>query len=148
MSNLSFKEKSAWGLLIAQVVIGGLYFNAAWGLWQGGGLVASAAFRLLFGYTVLLVVVLVAYHVLIAVFSKPEVEDERDRLIEWRAGHAGGFVLAFGVVTVILHIMAAGWLGYELFGSPIAIAHFLLLAMVASTVVELALKLFYYRRGF
>jgi len=148
MSKLSYKEKSSWGMLIALAVIGGLYFHAAWGLWQADGLVVSAAFRLLFGYTILLVVALIAYHVLIAVLSKPEVEDERDRLIEWRASHVGGLVLAFGVISVILHIMGAGWLGYDLFLSPIAIAHFLLLVMVAATVVELALKLYYYRRGF
>jgi hypothetical protein len=147
MSNLSFQEKSTWGTLVALLIIGTLYSNAAWQLWQRDVLVSEALFGLLIGYTVLLVIVLVAYHVLIVVVSGSEAEDERDRLIEWRAGYIGGIVLAFGVFTVIGHILIGGWLGDPLFLSPVGIANALLLAMLVASVAELALKLVYYRRG-
>jgi hypothetical protein len=148
MSNLSFQEKRTWGTLIALLIIGALYFNAAWQLWQRDVLVSEAVFGLLIGYTVVLVVVLIAYHVLIAVVSGSETEDERDRLIEWRAGHIGGIVLAFGVFTVIGHILIGGWLGDPLFLSPAGIANALLLALLVASLVEMALKLMFYRRGF
>ncbi len=148
MSNLSFYEKSTWGTLVALLVIGALYFRSSWQLWHQEALAPEAAFGLLIGYTVLLIIVLVAYHVLVAVMSRPEAEDERDRLIQWRAGNIGGLVLSFGVFTVILNILIGNWLGQPLFLSPVGIAHALLLAMLIATVVEMVLKLVLYRRGF
>ncbi|MGY6630095.1 MAG: hypothetical protein ACXIUL_03715 [Wenzhouxiangella sp.] len=147
MSNLSFQEKSTWGTLFALLVIGTLYSRAAWQLWQHEALVSEAVFGLLLGYTVLLVVVLVGYHVLISVLSSREDDDERDRLIEWRSGNIGGLVLGFGVFTVIGHILVGGWRGDPLFLSPVAIANVLLLVMLVASVAEMTLKLYYYRRG-
>ena len=101
MTDLSFHEKSAIGTLIAIWLIGILYFHSAWEMWQAGQLHPASNFGLATGLTVLLVIVLVAYHIVIAVTVKPEEEDERDRLVAWRAGNIGGLVLAFGVVGVV-----------------------------------------------
>ncbi|MDX1626586.1 MAG: hypothetical protein R3323_08735 [Wenzhouxiangellaceae bacterium] len=151
MSDLSFQEKSAWGTLVALFVLGALYFSSVWNLWRADELHLPAVFGLGVGFTVLLVVVLIAYHAVVAVLSRPEDEDERDRLIGWRAGNAGGLVLGFLVVTIVLHIVVGGLVGrgfaHELAESPALISVSLIAALWLSTVVELALAVRYYRRG-
>ena len=147
MSSLSFHEKSAIGTLIATWVIGILYFRSAWALWQAGQLHPASNFGLAAGLTVLLVIVLVAYHVLIAATAKPEKEDERDRLIAWRAGRIGGFVLGFGVVGIVVQILIGGMFDDALAGSPVLIANALMAAVFIATVVELVMTLVFYRRG-
>lgn len=147
MSNLCFEEKSAIGTLIATWLIGILYFHSAWGLWQAGQLHPASNFGLAAGLTVLLVIVLVAYHILIAVTAKPEEEDERDRLISWRAGRIGGFVLGFGVVGIVVQILIGGMLDDPLAGSPVLIANALMAVVFIATVVELVMTLVFYRRG-
>ena len=147
MSNLSFHEKSAIGTLIAIWVIGILYFHSAWELWQAGQLQPASNFGLAAGLTVLLVIVLIAYHILIAVTAKPEEEDERDRVIAWRAGRIGGFVLAFGVVGIVVQILLGGMFDDPLAGSPVLIANALMAVVFIATVLELVMTLIFYRRG-
>lgn len=147
MSNLSFHEKSAIGTLIALWLIGIFYFRSAWELWRAEQLHPASNFGLAVGLTVLLVVVLVAYHILIAVTAKPEEEDERDRLVSWRAGNIGGVVLAVGVIGIVLQILVGGMLGGPVAGSPILIANALMAVIFVATVVELVLTLVFYRRG-
>lgn len=147
MSNLSFHEKSAIGTLIATWAIGILYFHSVWELWRAGQLHPASNFGLAAGLTVLLVIVLVAYHILIAVTAKREEEDERDRLISWRAGRIGGFVLAFGVIGIVVQILIGGMFEDRLAGSPVLIANALMAVVFIATVVELVMTLVFYRRG-
>lgn len=147
MSSLSFHEKSAIGTLIATWFIGVLYFHSAWDLWQAGQLHPASNFGLAAGLTVLLVVVLVSYHILIAVTAKPDEEDERDRLISWRAGRIGGFILGFGVVGIVVQILIGGMFNDPLAGSPVLIANALMAVVFIAAVVELVMTLVFYRRG-
>lgn len=147
MTNLSFHEKSAIGTLIATSLIGILYFQSAWELWQVGQLHPASSFGLAAGLTVLLVIVLVAYHIVIAVTAKPEQEDERDRLIAWRAGNIGGLILAFGVVGIVFQILIGGMVGDPLAGSPVLIANALMAVFLIANAVELVMTLVFYRRG-
>ena len=95
----------------------------------------------------MLVIVLVAYHIVIAVTAKPEQEDERDRLIAWRAGNIGGLILAFGVVGIVFQILIGGMVGDPLAGSPVLIANALMAVFLIANVVELVMTLVFYRRG-
>lgn len=147
MSDLSFHEKSAIGTLIATWLIGIFYFHSAWGLWQAGQLQPASTLGLAAGLTVLLVIVLVAYHILIAVTARPEEEDERDRLISWRAGRIGGLVLGFGVIGIVVQILVGGMLDDALAGSPVLIANALMAVVFISAIVELVMTLVFYRRG-
>ncbi|MEX2500422.1 MAG: hypothetical protein WD397_16265 [Wenzhouxiangellaceae bacterium] len=147
MNNLSFHEKSAIGTLIATWLIGILYFHAAWDLWRAGQLHVASMTGLATGLTVLLVIVLVAYHILIAVTAKPEDDDERDRLIAWRAGNVGGLILGVGVVGIVLQILVGGMFGDPVAQSPVLIANALMAVVFIATVIELALTLYFYRRG-
>jgi len=147
MTELCFHEKSAIGTLIATWLIGIMYFHSVWEMWQAGALHPASNFGLAAGLTVLLVIVLIAYHILIAVTARPEEEDERDRLIAWRAGNIGGLVLGFGVVGIVLQILVGGMVDDPVAGSPVLIANALMAAVFLATVVELVLTLVFYRRG-
>jgi len=147
MSDLSFHEKSAIGTLVALVIVGIFWFFSIWELWQAGALHPSAMTALAAGLTILLVVILIGYHIAIAATAKPQVEDERDRMVAWRAGNIGGFVLGFGVIGIVVHILIGGLFGSPLAESPTLIAAALMAAVFAATVVELVLTLVFYRRG-
>jgi len=147
MMNLSFAEKSTIGTLLATGAIGLMYLNSAWQLWQADQLDIKSMTGLAAGMTVLLVVVMIVYHALIALVSKPEHEDERDRLIAWRAGNIGGLVMGVGVIGVILQILVGGMFGGVVAGSSVLIANALMAVVFIATVIELTVKLVFYRRG-
>ncbi len=151
MNDMSFNEKSTWGTLIALLVLGALYFSSVVNLWRADTLNLPAVFGLGVGFTILLTVTLIAYHVLVAILSTPEDDDERDRVIGWRAGNTGGLVLGVGVMIVVLHIVIGGVIGrgfmHDFSSSPALISVALIAALWLSTVVELALAAQYYRQG-
>jgi uncharacterized membrane protein len=147
MSNLSFHEKSAIGTLIALWLIGILYFRSVWELWHAGQLHPASMTGLATGLTILLVIVLAGYHILIAATTRSQQEDERDRMIAWRAGNISGVVLGIGVISIVGHILIGGLVGGAFAESPMLIACALMAAVFIATVVELILTLVFYRRG-
>ena len=147
MGNLSFHEKSAIGTLIALWFIGIFYFHSAWDLWQSGQLHPASMTGLATGLTILLVVLLIGYHIVIAVTARPQKEDERDKLIAWRAGSIGGVVLGVAVIGIVVQILIGGLFGQAFADSPMLIANALMAAVFLATVVELVLTLVFYRRG-
>lgn len=147
MSSMSFQEKSAWGTLASLLVIGALYFSSVANLWRAEQLHMASMFGLSVGFTVLLVMVLVGFHIIVAAISGAENEDERDRLIAWRSGHIGGIVLGFGVVSIVLMIIGGGMVDSTLWQSPVIIANALMAMVFIATVVELALTIWFHRRG-
>lgn len=135
----SIEEKSVWVQLVGMVVALGAYFVLA-GRLLAAGVEAMPAYAALFIVaTVGLVVALVAGHVVMAIVSRPEGRDERDRLIEWRAEHNSGWVQAAGVLTAVA-CMVVGV-------GNVWTANLLLLSMAASQVLSYVLRLVYYRRG-
>lgn len=147
MSSMSFQEKSAWGTLTALLGVGGLYTSSVVNLWRADQLHIPSTFGLMVGFTILLVLLLVGYHILVAAITGAQDEDERDRLIGWRAGSAGGFVLGFGVITIVGHIVVGGLVGSGIWQSPAVIANLLLLAVFLANVAELGITIWFHRRG-
>ncbi len=137
--NASFEEKSVWISLLGMVAIFSFYFYVAANMLSAGVTAVGPFVPLFAGVTVLLVIVLVAGHIVVAIASRPDGRDERDRLISWRAEHNSSWLLATGVVTAIF--------GLALPIEPAWIANGLLMAMVLSEVLAHVLKLYYYRRG-
>ncbi|WP_147307658.1 hypothetical protein [Wenzhouxiangella sediminis] len=147
MSSMSFQEKSAWGTLVSLLVIGALYFSSVINLWRAEQLHMAAMFGLSVGFTILLVIILVGFHILVAAISGAENEDERDRLIAWRSGNTSGLVLGFCVVSIVLMIIGGGMVGASFWQQPVIIANALMAGVFLSTVVELALTIWFHRRG-
>jgi len=134
---MSFKEKSAWVVLIAMLWVFGGY---AWSLYQGGGFGAGTTgvmFVTIIGFVILIVIA----HIIVAIFSaRPgdEEEDERDRRLEMQAECAGGFVLG---VFVFTGLAVALWRGDYM------IANILFLGLAASEIVKNLWQVTLYRRG-
>jgi hypothetical protein len=137
--NASFEEKSVWLQLISIVAVLGSYFIVA-ALMLSQGITLLIAFVPLFVVAVgLLVVVLVVGHIVVAIASRPEGRDERDRLIEWRAESNASWILGAGVIAAITGLVFSV--------APVWIAHVLLLSLLLSEVAKFVFQLVYYRRG-
>jgi hypothetical protein len=135
----SFEEKSVWIQLLATASVLGAYFVAA-GRMYSAGVRHLVPYAPLFAVAVVaLVAVLVVGHVVVAIASRPEGRDERDRLIGWRAESRSGWILATGVILAIMGMIAS----YD----DVVIAHLLLLSLLVSQVTAFVLQLVYYRRG-
>jgi uncharacterized BrkB/YihY/UPF0761 family membrane protein len=139
---MTFKEKSLWITLVGLVVAFGGYFYSAYSTI----LPTTAAKDLLphqaglfIGATVLLVLILVAGHIVIALLDRRTEPDERDRLIELRAGQYSSFVLATGVFFALCTALMTE-------GNAI-MAHVLLGSWVIAQGVEITSQLVLYRRG-
>ena len=131
----SFEERSVWIQLFSMSLVLGGYFLVAWQM-LSQGVTALPAYAAVFAVAVILmVIVLVAGHVAVAIASRPDGRDERDRLIEWRAESHSGWLVATGVL--------AGITGMVLSVPNVWTAHLLLFSLFLSEV----LKLVYYRRG-
>ena len=137
--NASFEEKSVWIQLVSLVVVLGSYFVKAWTLLAAGVTALAPYIGLFVAATILLVVVLAIGHVVVAIASRPEGRDERDRLIEWRAESNSSWILAAGVFGAIVALVAAV--------DDVWIANLLMLSMLLTEVAKLTFQLVYYRRG-
>jgi hypothetical protein len=101
---------------------------------------ALPAYAFLFGVAAtLLVIVLVAGHIAVAIASRPEGRDERDRLIEWKAKSRSGWMVAAGVFVGIETMLVSV--------PNVWIAHLLLFSLFLSELLKLVLQVVYYRRG-
>lgn len=137
--NASFEEKSVWIQLAGLTAVLGSYFAVA-ALMLSQGVTALVAYVPLFGAAVvLLVVVLAVGHIVVAIASRPEGRDERDRLIEWRAESRSSWILGAGVIAAITAMIV----GVE----NVWVAHLLLLSMLLSELAGLVHRLVDYRRG-
>lgn len=137
--NASFEERSAWIQLLSLLVVLGGYFLVAWQM-ASRGVTALPAYASVFAVAVaLLVAVMVAGYVAVALASRPEGPDERDRLIEWRAEARSGWVLGAGVLAAIAAMVVSV--------PDVWVAHLLLLSLFLSELLKLVLQLVDYRRG-
>ena len=134
---MSYKEKSAWIVLAAIVLIYGGYARA---LYEAGSFGAGTT-AMMFGAIIGFVVLIVAAHIAAAIFapkSANEAEDERDRQIELKADEIGGVVLGLVVLIVI---------GQSLFSGQYMIANILFLGLAGSELIKTLFQVFLYRRS-
>ncbi len=121
---MSYREKSVWGSLIGVMAVYGWYFA-----------MPPSAGRLILA-VILLVAVEVIYHVALALKTKPEAKDERDRTIEAKGYRNAYLALVSGVIAPIFIPLPAAMA-----------AQIVLLALVVSEVVKSVTQLYCYRRG-
>ena len=136
---VSFEERSVWIQLISLTLALAGYAFIAWQMFRAG-VTALPAYVAVFAVSVvLMVIVIVGGHVAVAIASRPEGRDERDRLIEWRAESNSGWLLGVGVLTGITALVLAV--------PSVVVAHLLLLSLYLSEILKLLLQVVYYRRG-
>ena len=143
--DLSFQEKSAWGLLAGIVIVSAFYFPAALRIVDHAGrplaLIALSVVGL-----VALVVIEVVYHAVIAVAGN-DASDERDALIELKAERNGGLMLGIVLFVVVGHIVAQHALLDGTGPSPLLIAVYIIAALTFSEVAKLLSQIWHYRVG-
>lgn|SRR5690554_322155 len=138
---MSFREISAWVMLNVLLIITGFYFFRIWQLSPPGELI-SPNFGSLLNFTITLIIWTVISHIVLSIIFPKDANaprDERDRIIDDRAGHISGLILGIGAVTALGHFLfyeQANLLFYMVFA-----------ALVASQVGEYLCRIFYYRRG-
>jgi Na+-driven multidrug efflux pump len=135
----SFEERSVWIQLFSMVLILGGYFLAAWQMLSHGVTVLVPYVPVFAVAVTLMVIVMAVGHAAVAIASRPEGRDERDRLIEWRAESNSGWLVGAGVILGILAMIASV--------PNVWTAHLLFLSLFLSEVLKCVLQLVYYRRG-
>lgn len=143
--DLTFQEKSAWGLLLGIVAVSNFYFPAAFKV------VAHVPHGVpLIGISILGIVVLAIieaiYHAIIAVRSGDE-SDERDMLIGLKAERNASLILGFGLFLLIGFIVMQSIMNAYPVPNPLEIAVYILLLITVSEVAKLLSKILYYRLG-
>jgi hypothetical protein len=135
----SFEERSVWIQLVSLLLVLGGYFAVASRM-LSAGVHALPAYAAVFTVSVvLMVIVLVVGHIAVAIASRPDGADERDRQIAWRAEAYSGWVVGAGVLGGISAMVVSV--------PNVWVAHLLLLSLFLSEVLKLVLQLVYYRRG-
>jgi hypothetical protein len=141
---MSFREKSAWVTLISLIVVTLLFFLHIPHPYTLRPPPSPFIFHVVMLLIVTFVVIEVVAHVVIAIRSPRDArtpKDERERLIEIRSTAIGAYVYAFlslGSIFVTIHLGA----------NEIAIAYLVLFSFVVAEIVNYALRVIYYRRGF
>lgn len=139
---MPFREKSAWVMMILLIAMGLLYGRAVFAMSAALGETAPPSIRLIIGITVLIVIGAITAHTLVALTGPSDAnaqEDERDKLVLWRAGNLSGLILGFGVVTGLWHFLAQR--------DANMLFHLVTASLVISQIAEYALTILYYRRS-
>ena len=143
--DLSFQEKSAWGLLAGILIVSAFYFPAALNIVEYAGNPAALIAISVVG-VVALVVIEVIYHIIIVIPGGDE-SDERDQLIDLKAERNGGLVLGLTLFLLVGHIITQNVLAAGSGPSALLIAVYIIAAITASEVAKLASQIWFYRAG-
>lgn len=140
---MSFREKSAWIMLVTLVVLTVLFATHVPTPWSLTPPPSRGAFMALVHTIFLFVIIVGAAHILIAVLAPKEAQapkDERERLISLRATAVAAYVYAFLSLASIATI--------HLGANAIAIVYLVFLSFIVGEIVNYGLRVFFYRRGF
>ncbi|MEX2124666.1 MAG: hypothetical protein WD795_12305 [Woeseia sp.] len=160
MSDMSFREKSICGTLVAVSVVAALYFWTVVEMLGAGTVNLVALGKLAVSLTIFFIIVEIVFHAVIAARSPRdagESEDERDRLIDLKGERVGGLLLGIGVAFTIGHIALNSLmesvvsphsgLTELLSSSHFVTANLLLFSLTVSEIGKYVSQLVYYRRG-
>ena len=139
---MAFKEKSAWLMLIATLVVG-LYMTYAVVQTYMELQQVPAVLPVFIKLTVTLIILSVIGQIALAIANRKQAEqkaDEREKVFIRRGQAVAGGVLAFGVVASLIHFLFLSD-GNLLFYSC-------LLSLVVAQVVEYAVQIVSFRRGY
>ena len=150
--DLTFQEKSLVGTLTATLVLFSYYFNEAFQAFTSSSSEPLARLPfLMIGVVLVFVAVEAIYHIVIALHSKPEGSDERDRQIERCAARISYFVLMCGCFLTMGHVLLNMFIDYGTqqvtLTTPVMTVNLILLSVVLAEITGFGLQLYYYRRG-
>jgi EamA domain-containing membrane protein RarD len=138
--SLSYREKTLYASLAAEIVVYGPYF-----FFHRQNSVNKVA-----GMIIGIIVLQVILQVIIAAFSRNRVTDERDRLIELRGYRAGYLVIASLMVIGLALLWFHAAMGHFRFESRMVGLHFLSVffgMLVIADITKTATQIVAYRRA-
>jgi hypothetical protein len=130
---MAFREKSIAAQMAAILLIYGFYGVRLW----GKPLTPIGATAALISITILVILINVASHIAIRIYSKPEPPDERDQAIDLRGSRNGYAALAAGVWGVLF--LAIGHVPYD------QLFYAIMGVFALAELVRLGSQLLYYR---
>jgi len=137
--NKSFQEKSIWISLVTISLIFGYYFVRIFKMASQDEINVIKNTVLFISVIVMVIIVEVVFHIVLALRTRPETKDERDRLIELKATRNAYFLLVFGIFLSIGSIAASV--------PPFIMVHIIMFFFIISEIAKFLTQLFYYRRG-
>ncbi|MDG1891344.1 MAG: hypothetical protein P8L18_08535 [Verrucomicrobiota bacterium] len=135
----SFEEKSNLIQLGSMFLSFGVYVALAGSMFQGEEVRLMDFAPLVFVAILLLIFSNAAGHAVVAIASRRDTRDERDKLIEWRATMHVSWITPAGVIC--------GIAGLFLEVQPILLAHLLLGSLFLSEMGKSLFRLYDYRSG-
>lgn len=142
--DMTFQEKSAWGLLIGIGIVSYFYFPAAFEIARtephGAPLIAISI-----GGVIALIIIEGIYHAVIASSSKNTSPDERDVLFDLKSERNAGLVLGIGLFWLVGHIIATHSIGDKVPVGGLSIAVWVLFALTVAEIAKLISQIWYYR---
>ena len=141
--NMTFKEKSAWGSLVALALISYWFFpkafDAATHAADPGRLVGISI-----GCIIALIIIEAIYQSVIAA-ADGGASDERDALINLKAERIAGYVLGIALFSLVGHIIAVEAFEVAETMTALTIAVWILFTLTVSEVAKLISQVAYYR---
>ena len=141
--NMTFKEKSAWGSLVALALISYWFFPAAFDAAthaaDPGRLVAISI-----GCVIALIIIEAIYQSVIAA-ADGGASDERDALINLKAERIAGYVLSIALFSLVGRIIAVEAFAVAENMTALTIAVWILLTLTVSEAAKLVSQIAYYR---
>lgn len=139
---MSYREKSAWALLILLTFAAGFYAWEVGGAWIVGGEVPRPSFKLAAVYIAIVVIGVIISEGSLAAINEAEYDlpaDERERAVINKAGNWSGYILGFGVIAGVIH--------YYQHDDGRLMFHIIVGSFMISQIVEYALQIWFFRRG-
>jgi hypothetical protein len=138
---MSFREKSAWISFVTILLVFGIYFWHAMGVFIGS-VDFGAVFPVQAGLIAAFVVLQVVLHIVLTIQAPKEAwtpRDERERLIDMRATRVAFQVLVIGALAGVgtIHLTTSRWV----------VSQVVLLAIVVAELVRFGGQIVYFRRG-
>ena len=140
--NLTFHEKSLWASLISTILIFGFYFSQAYMVLSDPLISENKLGGLLIGVTILIILTQIILQASLAIFDYKDAgrkSDERERLIDLKAGRIAHYILVLGVWITILSIYFQP--------SSITLINILLFFFIVSELVGYVIQLHQFRKG-
>ena len=148
---MSFREKSAWASLAVMLIVFVPYFTHVFRLFQRDELGMGTVIGEFIGAVVFQVVLMIVVHIILAICSRQDPKDERDRAIESKSFKIGYYVLVSacfgGIPFILLPIFASHpELALRLTALPF-LSQVLLLCFVVAEAAKYITQVVCYRRG-
>ena len=138
---MSFREKSAWLMALLMAAAGLFYLHVVRGVSHVRGETVPSA--TVIGFVILVVICSVVAQIVLALSSPKEANapaDERERIVQQRAGNWSGLVLAAGAVFSLGHFMV--------YSDGIMLFHLVMASLIVSQIAEYAFQIVLVRRSF